>query len=139
MGVLGRCWRAPGPRLAAPLVLLVAVAGTPAHRAVAYGAGRHGLGLEVALDTRPGIRVSHPLEKTYLLINRTGADLYDIRVTDPGLPGVRIGCPCPPIPPTTPSPSPVLPTSGVPVPPSPVLPTSGVPVPPSPVLPTSGV
>ncbi|MGW7793520.1 hypothetical protein ACWGKX_39575, partial [Streptomyces tricolor] len=82
------------------LPLLMAVCGAPAQRAVADGAGNHGLALQVAVNTRPGtgatdpgIRVGHPLVKTYHLINRTGADLYDVRVNDPGLPHADIRCP----------------------------------------------
>ncbi|KOV92330.1 hypothetical protein, partial [Streptomyces sp. NRRL B-3648] len=82
------------------LPLLMAAYGGPAQRAVADGAGSEGLDLRVAVDTRPGteatspgIRVGRPLVKTYRLINRTGADLYDVRVNDPGLPDADIRCP----------------------------------------------
>ncbi|MGW1606948.1 hypothetical protein ACWCQV_39615, partial [Streptomyces eurythermus] len=100
IGVLVGCGRAVGTRLPAVLPLLVAVSAGAVDRAVADGAGTHGLALEVTVDTRPGteatrpgIRVGHPLVKTYRLINRTGADLYDVRVSDPGLPGAVIRCP----------------------------------------------
>ncbi|MFB0620228.1 hypothetical protein, partial [Streptomyces sp. AGS-58] len=89
-----------GARLAVVLPLLAAVSGGPVDRAVADGAGSDGLALEVDVDTRPGtgathpgIRVGHPLVKTYRLTDRSGADLYDVRVNDPGLPGARIRCP----------------------------------------------
>ncbi|WP_030607737.1 hypothetical protein, partial [Streptomyces achromogenes] len=82
------------------LPLLMAVSAGAVDRAVADGAGTHGLALEVTVNTRPGteptrpgIRVGHPLVKTYRLINRTGADLYDVRVSDPGLPDAVIRCP----------------------------------------------
>ncbi|MFD0395676.1 hypothetical protein ACFQ3Z_40975 [Streptomyces nogalater] len=82
------------------LPLLMAVSAGAVDRAVADGAGTHGLALEVTVNTRPGtgatrpgIRVGRPLVKTYRLINRTGADLYDVRVSDPGLPGAVIRCP----------------------------------------------
>ncbi len=69
-------------------------------RAAADGAGENGLALRVSVNSRPGvealstgIRVGDPLVKTYRLVNRTGTDLYDVRVDDPGLPGVAIRCP----------------------------------------------
>lgn len=81
--------------------LLAALAGiVPPVPARADGAGEHGLALRVSVNTRPGlgalrpgIRVGDPVVKTYWLINRGGADLYNVRVTDPGLPGVKVRCP----------------------------------------------
>ncbi|WP_189172677.1 hypothetical protein [Streptomyces lasiicapitis] len=84
----------------APSVAVVIVGADPAGPAVSDGAGRHGLELRVTVNSRaglgalhPGIRVGDPVIKTYRLVNRGGADLYDVRVTDPGLPGVAIRCP----------------------------------------------
>ncbi|MFD8692652.1 hypothetical protein ACFV2T_38015, partial [Streptomyces sp. NPDC059651] len=80
--------------------VLAAVAGMgPPVPARADGAGKRGLALSVSVNSRPGtgalrpgIRVGDPVVKTYLLINRGSADLYDVRVTDPGLPGVAVHC-----------------------------------------------
>ncbi|EPH46072.1 hypothetical protein STRAU_0808 [Streptomyces aurantiacus JA 4570] len=84
----------------APSVAIVIVGADPAGPAVADGAGRNGLALRVTVNSRaglgamhPGIRVGHPVIKVYRLVNRGGADLHDVRVTDPGLPGVAIRCP----------------------------------------------
>ncbi|MBB6435791.1 hypothetical protein [Streptomyces candidus] len=81
------------------LIASVAAAGsTPL--AVADGAGSGGLTLRVTVNTRPGlgaqnpgIRVRGPVVKSYRLINRGGADLHGLRVSDPGMPGARIRCP----------------------------------------------
>jgi len=68
--------------------------------ATADGAGTRGLTLRVTVNTRPGLEAVHrgiragaPVVKTYRLRNRGGADLYDVHVDDPGLPGVTIRCP----------------------------------------------
>ncbi|MFF0740185.1 hypothetical protein ACFYVL_07265 [Streptomyces sp. NPDC004111] len=42
---------------------------------------------------RPGVRAGQPVMKKYRLVNRGAADLYDVRVSDPGLAGARIRCP----------------------------------------------
>ncbi|MEV6939609.1 hypothetical protein AB0N19_35840 [Streptomyces sp. NPDC051132] len=96
----GRQGRTLAARLPTVLPLLLAMCAGAADRAVADGAGSRGLALEVTVDTRPGteaihpgIRVGHPLVKTYRLVNRTGADLYDVRVSDPELPDAAIRCP----------------------------------------------
>ncbi|MFE6161658.1 hypothetical protein ACFQ7F_22410 [Streptomyces sp. NPDC056486] len=75
------CWSAAGP-------------------SVADGPGSHGLALEVTVNTRPGLGALHPgirtgaaVVKSYRLVNRGGADLYEVRVRDPGLPGAVIRCP----------------------------------------------
>ncbi|MDX3386028.1 hypothetical protein PV682_31905 [Streptomyces niveiscabiei] len=65
----------------------------------ADGANTRGLVLRVSVNTRPGlgavrpgIRVGDPVVMTYRLVNRGGADLHDVRVSDPRLPGVRLRC-----------------------------------------------
>ncbi|GGV41640.1 hypothetical protein GCM10010277_30470 [Streptomyces longisporoflavus] len=75
------CWSAAGP-------------------SVADGAGPNGLALQVTVNTRPGlgavrpgIRTGDAVVKSYRLINRSGADLYQVRVWDPGMPGAAIRCP----------------------------------------------
>ncbi|MBB5105405.1 hypothetical protein [Streptomyces spectabilis] len=77
----------------------VMIGAAPAGPAVSDGASTNGLALRVTVNShpevgalRPGIRVGDPVVKTYRLINRGGADLYQVRVTDPGLPGVAIRC-----------------------------------------------
>ncbi|MEU8890817.1 hypothetical protein [Streptomyces sp. NPDC048442] len=77
----------------------MAVGGTAAP-ATADGTGTNVLTLRVTVNTRsalgavrPGIRVEGPVVKKYRLVNRGGADLYDVRLADPTLPGVRIVCP----------------------------------------------
>ncbi|MFI8932207.1 hypothetical protein ACIG3E_31625 [Streptomyces sp. NPDC053474] len=78
--------------------LLAALPG--AGPAAADGPSENGLVLQVTVNTlpglaalRPGIRVGDPVVKTYRLINRSGAGLYGVRVSDPGLPGTAIRCP----------------------------------------------
>ncbi|MGA4837397.1 hypothetical protein [Streptomyces sp. G45] len=78
----------------------VVIGAVPAGPAVADGAGRNGLALRVTVNSRPGlgalrpgVRVGDPVVKTYRLVNRGGADLYQVRLVDPGLPGVAIRCP----------------------------------------------
>ncbi|WP_125511051.1 hypothetical protein [Streptomyces sp. WAC 01529] len=86
--------------LFALLILVCAVALPGGGRATADGAGNGGLALQVNVNSRPGtgamepgIRVGDPVHKVYRLINRTGADLYDVRVTDPALPrGTAVTC-----------------------------------------------
>ncbi|WP_416974788.1 hypothetical protein [Streptomyces sp. 4F14] len=65
----------------------------------ADGAGSYGLALRVSVNARPGlgavrpgIRVGDPVVRVYRLTNRTGADLYDVQVTDPRLDGVVPRC-----------------------------------------------
>lgn len=77
----GGCWAAAGP-------------------SAADGPTADGLVLAVTVNTRPGlgaldpgIRTGAPVAKTYRLTNRGGADLYNLRVYDPGLPGAVIRCP----------------------------------------------
>ncbi|HEY8983213.1 MAG TPA: hypothetical protein VIU15_27000 [Streptomyces sp.] len=86
-------------RVVLPLVVCSAM-GVLATPAVADGTGTHGLALQVTVNTRPGleavrrgIRAGTPVVKSYRLVNRGGADLHDVRVDDPGLPGVTIHCP----------------------------------------------
>ncbi|MYW64269.1 hypothetical protein GTY65_09310 [Streptomyces sp. SID8379] len=81
-------------------LLLGAVCWTAVGPAGADGAGTKGLALEVTVNTRPGlgalrpgIRTGAAVVKTYRLTNRSGADLYAIRVVDPALPGALIRCP----------------------------------------------
>ncbi|MFF1698158.1 hypothetical protein ACFVXC_31825 [Streptomyces sp. NPDC058257] len=66
----------------------------------ADGPGSHGLALEVTVNSRPGLGALHPgirtgavVVKSYRLVNRGGADLYEVRVRDPGMPGAVIRCP----------------------------------------------
>ncbi|MEB8337862.1 hypothetical protein, partial [Streptomyces endophyticus] len=66
----------------------------------ADGAGSHGLALDVTVNTRPGtgalrpgIRSGGAVVVSYRLANRGSADLHDIRVHDPSMPGARIRCP----------------------------------------------
>jgi hypothetical protein len=75
------CWSAAGP-------------------AAADGSGVHGLRLEVSVNgrpglgaLRPGIRTGAPVVVSYRLLNRGSADLYDLRIEDPTMPGARIRCP----------------------------------------------
>ncbi|MFJ8821063.1 hypothetical protein ACIREE_04705 [Streptomyces sp. NPDC102467] len=75
------CWSAAGP-------------------SVADGAGPHGLTLEVTVNTRPGLGALHPgirtgaaVVKSYRLVNHSGADLHEVRVRDPAMPGAAIHCP----------------------------------------------
>ncbi|MEV1021059.1 hypothetical protein [Streptomyces sp. NPDC050264] len=75
------CWSAAGP-------------------CAADGAGPHGLVLEVTVNTRPGlgaldpgIRTGAAVVKSYRLVNHGGADLHDVWVRDPGMPGAAIRCP----------------------------------------------
>ncbi|MFJ9038818.1 hypothetical protein ACIRF8_19770 [Streptomyces sp. NPDC102406] len=75
------CWSAAGP-------------------SAADGAGTRGLTLDVTVNTRPGlgalrpgIRTGAPVVKSYRLVNRGGADLHEVRVRDPGMPGAVIRCP----------------------------------------------
>lgn len=65
----------------------------------ADGAGPYGLALQVSVNARPGlgalrpgVRVGDPVVRIYRLTNRTGADLYDVQVTDPRLGGVVPRC-----------------------------------------------
>ncbi|WP_199783167.1 hypothetical protein, partial [Streptomyces alboniger] len=86
--------------LSALLILVCAVAVPGGGRATADGAGTGGLALQVHVNSRPGtgalqpgIRVGDPVHKVYRLINRTGADLYHVRVSDPTLPrGTTVDC-----------------------------------------------
>ncbi|QDQ09549.1 hypothetical protein [Streptomyces spectabilis] len=66
----------------------------------ADGAGSKGLLLRVTVNTlpgvaatHPGIRVGHHVVKAYHLVNRGGADLHNVRVSDPTVPGARVRCP----------------------------------------------
>lgn len=75
------CWSAAGP-------------------CAADGVGPGGLALEVTVNTRPGLGAVRPgirtggvVVKSYRLVNRSGADLYEVRVRDPGMPGAAIRCP----------------------------------------------
>ncbi|MFF1377502.1 hypothetical protein [Streptomyces sp. NPDC058308] len=77
----GGCWSAAGP-------------------SAADGPTANGLALEVTVNTRPGlgaldpgIRTGAAVVKSYRLINRGGADLHDVRVRDPAMPGAAIRCP----------------------------------------------
>ncbi|MEU5686018.1 hypothetical protein DEJ48_02235 [Streptomyces venezuelae] len=77
----GGCWSAAGP-------------------SAADGPTAGKLGLEVTVNTRPGlgaldpgIRTGATVVKSYRLINRGGADLHHVRVHDPGMPGAAIRCP----------------------------------------------
>ncbi|GGY42654.1 hypothetical protein GCM10010363_24120 [Streptomyces omiyaensis] len=80
---------APGPVLAGGGV------------ALADGAGSGGLRLGVVVNGRQEagarpvpVRAGAEVVKRYLLVNRGGADLYEVRVGDPGLPaGVAVRCP----------------------------------------------
>ncbi|MEU1026664.1 hypothetical protein ABZ366_32260, partial [Streptomyces sp. NPDC005904] len=86
--------------LSALLILVCVIAVPGSGRATADGAGNGGLALHVHINSRPGtgalrpgIRVGDPVHAVYRLINRTGADLYDVRVSDPGLPpGTAVTC-----------------------------------------------
>ncbi|WP_425832159.1 hypothetical protein [Streptomyces fractus] len=58
------------------------------------------LGLDVTVNTRPGlgalspgIRTGTAVVKSYRLSNHGSADLHDVRVRDPAMPGARIRCP----------------------------------------------
>ncbi|MEU6372039.1 hypothetical protein [Streptomyces sp. NPDC046909] len=89
-----------GLALLLPALLAAAVGGGFATPAAADGTGDHGLALRVTVNTRPGlgatrpgIRVGAAVVKAYRLINLGGADLYDVRVSDPALPGARVRCP----------------------------------------------
>ncbi|WP_306323912.1 hypothetical protein, partial [Streptomyces sp. CC224E] len=68
--------------------------------AVADGAGTHGLALDVTVNTRPGTGATRPgirsgdeVVVSYRLTNKGSADLRDVRVRDPSMPGARIRCP----------------------------------------------
>ncbi|WAL99589.1 hypothetical protein [Streptomyces sp. Je 1-369] len=76
----GGCWSAAGP-------------------SAADGPTANGLALEVTVNTRPGLGALNPgirtgaaVVKSYRLINRGGADLHDVRVHDPAMPGAAIRC-----------------------------------------------
>jgi len=103
---------APAPRAAAgtlvrrailPLVLACTALSicwpTHAAPAPADGTGTRGLVLRVIVNKRPGtgavdpgIRTGHPVLKEYRLTNKGGADLHDVRISDPGMKGARIVC-----------------------------------------------
>ncbi|MBO0510424.1 hypothetical protein [Streptomyces beijiangensis] len=81
-------------------ILLTAVCWSAADPSAADGIGPHGLTLEVTVNTRPGLGALHPgirtgavVVKSYRLVNRSGADLRDVRVRDLGMPGAAIRCP----------------------------------------------
>ncbi|WP_189944759.1 DUF7507 domain-containing protein [Streptomyces roseolus] len=66
----------------------------------AGGAGSKGLRLSVVVNGREGgagpvpVRAGAEVVKRYRLVNRGGADLYDVWVRDPGLPpGAAVRCP----------------------------------------------
>ncbi|MET8980799.1 hypothetical protein ABZX85_34875 [Streptomyces sp. NPDC004539] len=92
-------------RAVLPLVLACTALSTcwPTHAAPAVapadGTGTKGLVLRVIVNKRPGtgavdpgIRTGHPVLKEYRLTNKGGADLHDVRVSDPGMKGARIVC-----------------------------------------------
>ncbi|MEU6394049.1 hypothetical protein [Streptomyces sp. NPDC046939] len=94
-------WRRPR-RAARWLLAGLLLAGScwSAGPSAADGAGTRGLTLTVTVNTRPGvgalrpgIRVGHPVVVSYHLVNRGSADLHDVRLSDPLLPGARIHCP----------------------------------------------
>ncbi|MEU5899508.1 hypothetical protein [Streptomyces venezuelae] len=77
----GGCWSAAGP-------------------SAADGPTANGLALQVTVNTRPGLGALNPgirtgaaVVKSYRLTNRGGADLHDVRVHDPAMPGAAIRCP----------------------------------------------
>ncbi|MFI5661940.1 hypothetical protein [Streptomyces sp. NPDC051684] len=87
------------PRLLAALCLALCCWPAAAPSA-ADGAGTHGLALAVTVNSRPGtdalrpgIRSGGEVVVSYRLINRGSADLHDVRVRDPSMPGARIRCP----------------------------------------------
>ncbi|MCX2179254.1 hypothetical protein KV205_01735 [Streptomyces sp. SKN60] len=66
--------------------------------ASAGGAGANALGMSVTVNTAPGaggatVRTGGYVVKRYRLVNRGEAELYGVRVGDPGVPGGRAGCP----------------------------------------------
>ncbi|MCX4830198.1 hypothetical protein OG746_15815 [Streptomyces sp. NBC_01016] len=90
------CWSATNWSTAGPSA---AEAARP-HRTIADGTGAHGLALDVTVNTRPGttalrpgIRTGGEVVASYRLTNRGGADLHDLRVHDPSMPGARLHCP----------------------------------------------
>ncbi|MBO1331446.1 hypothetical protein [Streptomyces sp. VRA16 Mangrove soil] len=93
-----RTGRAPARGILLGL-LLCAVCWSSVAPTSADGSGTRGLALDVTVNTRPGLGALRPgirtggvVVKTYRLTNRSGADLYAIRVRDPALPGARIRC-----------------------------------------------
>ncbi|NEB74615.1 hypothetical protein G3I40_05115, partial [Streptomyces sp. SID14478] len=81
-------------------LLLSAGCWSAACPSAADGVGPSGLALEVTVNTRPGLDALRPgirtgavVVKSYRLVNHSSADLYGIKVRDPGLPGAVIRCP----------------------------------------------
>lgn len=82
------------------LPLLLLPAGAPT--AQAGGAGDGALGMSVTVNGAGGsnaraVRAGGTVLKQYRLVNRGEADLYGVRIADPGVPGDLVRCPAKPL------------------------------------------
>ncbi|MFF0751285.1 hypothetical protein [Streptomyces sp. NPDC004267] len=80
------------------LILLSLLVSACPQTALAGGAGENALGMSVTVNTLRGaaavtVRTGGLVVKKYRLVNRGEADLYGVGVSDPGVPGGRVGCP----------------------------------------------
>ncbi|WP_309055150.1 hypothetical protein, partial [Streptomyces sp.] len=55
-------------------------------------------GRERSWSRPPEVRIGTTVEKRYRLVNNGEADLYEVRVLDPGVPGGAARCPARPLP-----------------------------------------
>ncbi|MGW2225622.1 hypothetical protein [Streptomyces formicae] len=81
-------------------LLLGVVSWSATEPSAADGPSSDGLVLRVTVNTRPGLGAQHPGIRTgasvlasYRLVNRGSADLHDLRIQDPVMPGARVRCP----------------------------------------------